>query len=305
MNREGFMKRALRLAEKAAALGEVPVGAVVVREGKVIATGYNRRESGKNALLHAEMIALDRACKKVGGWRLSDCDLYVTLEPCPMCTGAVINARVGRVFIGAMDPKAGCMGSICDLTEAPFNHRPEVFRGILKEECEAVLSAFFRDLREKKKPEIKEISLRAFTETDVPVLKERLYPKRTEGSISQIVAEWNTRSYEGRYCEFFAVTVDDDPVGYVQLCLQPEGDLSVGAHIFSDFRGKTYGTQAVRKVLAIAGEMGYSSVTARVRKNNVPSCRLCKTLGFLPVSEDVTAKGHPVWNMVFLLSNAK
>lgn len=153
MSHEKFMRRAMTCAKKAADLGEVPVGAVIVRDGKVIATGYNKREIGKNALLHAEMIAIHRACRKLGGWRLFDCDLYVTLEPCPMCTGAIINSRIRRVYIGAMDPKAGCMGSICNLPDLPFNHRPEIVHGVLSEECSRQLSEFFRALRKKKKAE--------------------------------------------------------------------------------------------------------------------------------------------------------
>ena len=148
---EKFMGRALACAKKAAALGEVPVGAVVVRNGQVIATGYNRRETGKDALLHAEIIALHRACRKLGGWRLFDCDLYVTLEPCPMCTGAIINSRIRTVYIGTSDPKAGCMGSVTDLTALPFNHSPRVVRDLRKEECSALLTGFFRDLRCKEK----------------------------------------------------------------------------------------------------------------------------------------------------------
>jgi tRNA(adenine34) deaminase len=148
---ERFMGRALTCAKKAAALGEVPVGAVVVRNGTVISTGYNRRESGKNALLHAEMVAINRACKKLGGWRLFDCDLYVTLEPCPMCSGAIINSRIRTVYIGAHDPKAGCMGSVCDLTAMPLNHKPEVIFGLREAECASLLTGFFRELRQKKK----------------------------------------------------------------------------------------------------------------------------------------------------------
>ena len=151
---ERWMGRALTCARKAARLGEVPVGAVVVRDGKVIASGYNRRETGKNALLHAEMIALHRACRKLGGWRLFDCDLYVTLEPCPMCTGAIINSRIRRVYVGASDPKAGCTGSVIDLTLLPFNHKPEIIRGIRETECSALLSDFFRILRKNKKQKL-------------------------------------------------------------------------------------------------------------------------------------------------------
>lgn len=295
------MKQALRWAKKAEALGEVPVGAVIVRDGKIIATGYNRRESGKNSLLHAEIIALNRACKKVGGWRLSDCDLYVTLEPCPMCTGAIINSRIRTVYIGAMDPKAGCMGSVCDLAQLPFNHKPQVVRGVCEEECSSQLSVFFQSLRREKKAETKQITLRSFTADDASDVRRFLYPKCTEKTVLTKISEWNTRCFEGRYCEFFAVVAEEDLVGYVQLTQQPDGTVSAGAHIFSDFRGKGYGTKGVTLLLSKAKEMGYPSVSARVRKSNVPSCKLCKTVGFSIVGQDVTAKGREVWNLIYHL----
>jgi tRNA(adenine34) deaminase len=147
---EKFMKRALRLAEKAASIGEVPVGAVIVKNGKVIATGYNKRETGKNALYHAEIRAINKACKKLGGWRLPECSLYVTLEPCAMCGGAIINSRIENVYIGTTDPKAGAMGSVCNLVEMKFNHKPLIFYGILENECSNILKIFFKTLREKK-----------------------------------------------------------------------------------------------------------------------------------------------------------
>ncbi len=144
------MKRALSCAKKAAKIGEVPVGAVVVRNGEVVSTGYNRRETDKNALRHAEITAIDRACKKLGGWRLWECDLYVTLEPCPMCAGAIINSRIRNVYVGAPDPKNGAMGSVVSLQDN-FTHKPNVVNGIMKDECAAVLSDFFKDLRERKR----------------------------------------------------------------------------------------------------------------------------------------------------------
>lgn len=148
---EEFMKRALVLAQQAADEGEVPVGAVVVRDGEVIGQGRNRREFGKNALAHAEIEAIDMACKALGGWRLSGCDLYVTLEPCPMCAGAIINARIDRVIQGAVDPKAGSCGSVVDLFSLPYNHRPQLVRGVLEQECSEMLRDFFRSLRRARK----------------------------------------------------------------------------------------------------------------------------------------------------------
>ncbi|MBE6712666.1 MAG: nucleoside deaminase [Ruminococcaceae bacterium] len=147
---EFFMSAALKEAQKAALEGEVPIGCVIVKDDKIIARGRNAREKKKNALLHAETVAIDKACKKLAGWRLWQCDLYVTLEPCPMCCGAIINSRIKRVVIAAMDPKAGAMGSVVDLTSLPFNHKPEITTGILEEQSQSLLKNFFKNLRQQK-----------------------------------------------------------------------------------------------------------------------------------------------------------
>ena len=148
---EKFMNAALKLARKAAAEGEVPVGCVVVRDGVIVGRGRNRRETKKDALGHAEIEAIHKACKKLGGWRLHKCDLYVTLEPCPMCAGAIINARIKTVYYGAPDPKAGSCGTLVDLFALPYNHRPTVVSGVMEEACAAILRDFFRALWEKRR----------------------------------------------------------------------------------------------------------------------------------------------------------
>lgn len=150
-----LMQLALCEAQKAAALGEVPVGAVVVKNGQVIAAAHNTRECEKNATHHAELLAIDAACKALGGWRLWECEIFVTLEPCPMCTGAIINSRIKRVVYGAKDAKAGCCGSVVNLFEMPFNHCPTVEGGLLEKECAALLQHFFEALRERRKQEAK------------------------------------------------------------------------------------------------------------------------------------------------------
>lgn len=150
-NDDIFMRRALELAAEAAALGEVPVGAVVVKDGEIVSEAYNRRELDKNALAHAELLAIDRACAKLGGWRLHKCDLYVTLEPCPMCAGAIVNARIRRVIVGAKDAKAGAMGSLMNVNFYPLNHHPVVEFGVLERECADILREFFLRLREKRR----------------------------------------------------------------------------------------------------------------------------------------------------------
>ena len=142
-----FMEAALELAKEAAADGEVPVGCVIVRKGEIVGRGRNRRERDKSALAHAEIEAIADACKRLGGWRLWECTLYVTLEPCPMCAGAIINARIPRVVYGASDVKCGAVRSVCSLFSMEFNHHPEVEAGILEAECAGVLTVFFQQLR--------------------------------------------------------------------------------------------------------------------------------------------------------------
>ena len=142
-----LMGLALEEARKAAALGEVPVGAVVARNGEVVAAAHNTRETEKNALHHAELLAIDAACKKLGGWRLWECELFVTLEPCPMCAGAIINARIPALYYGAKDEKAGCCGSVLNLFEERFNHHPRIYGGVLEAECSALLQSVFQNLR--------------------------------------------------------------------------------------------------------------------------------------------------------------
>lgn len=149
-----YMKEALKQAKKAYALGEVPIGCVIVYEDKVIARGYNRRNTDKNTLAHAEITAINRASKKLGDWRLEDCTLYVTLEPCQMCAGAIVQSRITNVVMGCMNPKAGCGGSILNILEMPeFNHQVNVIRGIMEEECSQVLQEFFKELRIRNKEE--------------------------------------------------------------------------------------------------------------------------------------------------------
>ncbi len=149
---EKYMKEAIRQAKKAYALMEVPIGCVIVQDDKIIARGYNRRNTEGNTLAHAELSAIKKASRKTGDWRLEDCVLYVTLEPCQMCAGAIVQSRMKKVVIGSMNPKAGCAGSVLNLLQmAEFNHQVEIEKGVLQEECSAMLSGFFRELRGKKR----------------------------------------------------------------------------------------------------------------------------------------------------------
>lgn len=154
-----FMKAAIKEAQKAYQLDEVPIGCVIVREEKIIARGYNRRNTDKNTLAHAELTAIKKASKKCGDWRLEDCTMYVTLEPCQMCAGAIVQSRMQKVVIAARNPKAGCAGSVLNLLQMPgFNHQVEIVTGVLEEECAAMLSRFFAELREKKRKNLKNLN---------------------------------------------------------------------------------------------------------------------------------------------------
>lgn len=149
---EKYMKEAIRQAKKAAVIGDVPIGCVIVAENKIIARGYNKRNKNGTVLAHAELLAISKACKKTGDWRLEECTMYITLEPCQMCAGAIVQARIPRVVIGSMNPKAGCAGSVLNLLDMKeFNHQVDVTRGILANECSRMLSDFFRELRRRQK----------------------------------------------------------------------------------------------------------------------------------------------------------
>jgi len=149
---ESFMKQAVKQAKKAYDKLETPIGCVIVHEDKIIARGYNKRNMKKNTLAHAEILAINKASKVLGDWRLEDCTMYVTLEPCPMCAGAIVQARIPRVVIGSMNPKAGCAGSVLNLLQQDgLNHQVEITKGVLAEECSGLMTSFFRELRKKKK----------------------------------------------------------------------------------------------------------------------------------------------------------
>lgn len=148
---EKYMRQALRLAKKAASLDEVPIGCVIVYQDKIIARGYNRRNTDKSTLAHAEIIAIKKASKVIGDWRLEDCTMYVTLEPCQMCAGAIVQARIPKVVMGTMNAKAGCAGSVINILQMEgFNHRAEIVKGVLEEECKSIMQEFFKELRKRK-----------------------------------------------------------------------------------------------------------------------------------------------------------
>ena len=173
---EKYMGEALKQAKKAYTLGEVPIGCVIVHEGKIIGRGYNRRNTDRNTLAHAEITAINKASRHIGDWRLEECTLYVTLEPCQMCAGAIVQARIPEAVIGCMNPKAGGAGSILNILEMPqFNHQVSVTRGVLEEECSSLLKQFFAELREKNRRE-KEMRLQLAAESGSPQTQDPSFP---------------------------------------------------------------------------------------------------------------------------------
>lgn len=164
---EKYMKEAMKQAKKAWALWEVPIGCVIVHEDRIIARGYNRRNTDKTTLAHAEITAIKKACRKIGDWRLEECTMYITLEPCPMCAGAIVQARIPRVVVGSMNAKAGCAGSVLDILNEPrFNHQVQFEHGIMQEECTGMLQTFFRELRAKNKAEKEQRKLEEAQESE-------------------------------------------------------------------------------------------------------------------------------------------
>ena len=169
---ERYMKEAIRLAKKAYAIREVPIGCVIVYDGKIIGRGYNKRTSLGNVLAHGEILAINKACRYMGDWRLEDCTLYVTLEPCPMCAGAIVQARIPRVVIGCMNPKAGCAGSVMDMfSQEGLNHQVETVTGVYGEECSNLMKSFFRDVRDGRFPRERRM---------IPLAEERRLQKKED-----------------------------------------------------------------------------------------------------------------------------
>ncbi len=287
MTSEVFIRAALDEAKKAYDLGEIPVGAVIVKDGEIIASAHNLREQNQNALHHAEILAIDAACKKLGTWRLSDCDLYVTLEPCPMCSGAIVNARLRTVYYGAKDPKAGCMGSLCDVTALPLNHRPHVVSGILEEECAALLSDFFADLRKDKPSESLPVVLRPFSEGDVDTLKQYLFSRRKKENISALIREWETSPDT-----VLAVTAGDAPVGYGKIIPRSADCATLELCIFSDFRGKGYGSEGLLLLRDFGVNRGFTTLNAAPRHGHIPSEKVLHKAGFVFLGLSVTPKGQ-------------
>lgn len=305
MNDELYMLSALELAREAAAAGETPVGAVITdRNGNIVGRGANSREREKNAVRHAELAAVEEACRTLGGWRLSGCTLYVTLEPCPMCAGAVINSRIDRLVFGAYDPKAGSAGSVTDLFALGYNHKPEVRGGVLAEECGDVLKNFFTELRRQKK--MKRI---IFTEVKTPSQIERtaamadeiwhewfprlLSPEQIDYMVEKFQsAAAMTRQMSEEGYRYFILRKGETPVGYTAV--KPDGDSLFLSKIYikKEHRGSGYSRETLDFLRELCAEEGFSSIWLTVNKYNESSIAVYKKLGFELFGDGVTDIGN-------------
>lgn len=301
-----YMKRALELAQLAADEGEAPIGAVVVRDrdGKIVGEGRNSREKAKNALGHAEISAIDEACKTLGGWRLSGCTLYVTLEPCPMCTGAVINARIDRVVYGAYDKKAGSLGSVADFSKLPYNHKPEIIAGVMQEECEGILKEFFRNLRSAKKMnDVKLIPVE--TDEQIKVCAEiadeiwhEWFPSiLTAEQIDYMVDKFQsvkamTEQIRSTGYKYYFIHRNGVHMGYTAIHAEEDGRLFLSKiYLKKEYRGKGYAGKTFAFLKEYCLNNGLKAIWLTVNKNNASSIAVYEKTGFKLIGEGVTDIG--------------
>lgn len=298
-----YMKRALELAEEAAAEGEVPVGAVVVRlsDGRIVGEGRNRREKSRSPLSHAELEAIENASRFLGGWRLSGCELYVTLEPCPMCAGGIINSRIDRVIFGAYDKKAGSFGSVTDLSALPYNHRPLISGGFMEDECADTLKIFFRKMRDRKMDKIKLVK----AETDdqlrrVSALADEIWHEYFPGIITVEQVDYMVEKFcsfeaekenikEGY--EYYFIKRGGEDIGYTAI--KPDGDRLFLSKLYlkKEERGKKYARRVTEQLKEISRERGLGAIWLTVNKHNDSTIAAYKALGYKTIGEGVTDIG--------------
>ena len=300
------MSMALSLAREAAAEGETPVGAVIVRnsDGLVVGRGKNRREADRNALCHAELIAIDEACRTLGGWRLGGCTLFVTLEPCPMCAGAIINSRLDKVVYAASDCKAGSAGSVTDLFSLGYNHRPEVVSGVMAEESQSILKEFFSMLRRKRKmsgikmTEVKtQIQIESVAGLADEIWREWFPSIISESQIDYMLDKFQsvdaiTKQLTEGY-RYFIIRKGETYVGYTGVRPDPDGRLFLSKlYIKKEHRGKGYASETFEFLKELCREKGLRGIWLTVNKNNESTIGVYKHCGFKIIGEDVTDIGN-------------
>lgn len=299
-----YMKRALELADMAAAEGEVPVGAVVVRkgDGRIVGEGRNRREKSRSPLAHAELEAIQNAALYLGGWRLSGCDMYVTLEPCPMCTGGIINSRIDRVIYGAYDKKAGSLGSVTDLSALPYNHRPEITGGYMENECAQVLKIFFKRMRSDRMEGIKLVKaetddqLRRAADIADSIWHEYfpkiLSPEQIDFMVEKFCSfEAEKENLKEGY-EYYFIKKGGNDVGYTAI--KPDGDRLFLSKLYlkKEERGKKYARKALEQLIDIARERSLRAIWLTVNKYNDTTIAAYKAMGFVTIGDGVTDIGN-------------
>ncbi len=303
---EYYMNIALGLAREAAADGETPVGAVIVRnDGTIVGKGKNRRETDRNALCHAELIAIDNACRTLGGWRIRNCTLYVTLEPCPMCAGAIINSRIERVVFAAKDPKAGSAGSVADIFGMEYNHRPEVVSGILEKESSLLLKDFFSELRRKNQKmsgiKMVEVSTSEQVKT-VAKMADEIWHEWFPSIISIGQIDYMLEKFQSEQAiseqlandgyRYFIIMNGGEYIGYTAVRPESDGRLFLSKiYIKKDFRGKGFGRAVFEFLKDFSRKNGYSAIWLTVNKHNDDSIAVYKKCGFRVIGEGVTDIG--------------
>lgn len=304
-NDEIYMTMAMELAREAAAEGETPVGAVVVRsDGFIAGRGRNSREKERNALCHAEVIAINEACATLGGWRLSGCTLYVTLEPCPMCAGAIINSRIDRVVYGARDSAAGSAGSLVNLFELGYNHQPVVEQGIMKEESEALLKDFFSELRRKRKLQrIKLVEVKTEQQIEAAAaLADEIWHEwfpsiLSAEQIDYMVDKFQsvramTEQINGGYT-YYILRKGDTRIGYTAIRTDADRRLFLSKiYIKKEYRGNGYAREVFTFLKNYCREHGLHAIWLTVNKHNDSSIAVYKKSGFRIIGEDVTDIGN-------------
>lgn len=305
-NDKYYMAMALELAREAAEEGETPVGAVVVRnDGFIAGKGRNRREKGRNALYHAEVIAIDEACRTLGGWRLSGCTLYVTLEPCPMCAGAIINSRIDRVVFAASDKTAGSAGSLINLFELGYNHHPQLTVGVLREESEAVLKNFFLKLRrERKMCRIKMIEVQTAVQIESTAkLADEIWHEWFPSILSAeqidfMVEKFQsvpamTRQISDEGYTYYLLRKGNFYIGYTAIRPDDDGRLFLSKiYIKKEYRGNGYAREVFEFLKGYCREKGHNAIWLTVNKHNDSSIAVYKKCGFRIIGEGVTDIGN-------------
>lgn len=299
------MERAIKLAEIAASEGEVPVGAVIVRlsDGKIVGEGRNRREKSRSPLAHAELEAIENASRFLGGWRLSGCEMYVTLEPCPMCAGGIINSRLDRVIFGAYDKKAGSCGSVTDLFGFSYNHRPEMVGGVMEEECAALLRDFFREMRNRKMDQIKIVraesddQLRRVAAIADGIWHEYFPCIISEGQIDYMVEKFCSfeamkENIAKEDYSYYFIKRNGEDIGYTAA--KPDnGRLFLSKlYLKKEERGKKYARRAIEFYVNYSRENGLGAIWLTVNKHNDSTIAAYKAMGFEITGEGVADIGN-------------